>query len=217
MSDLAGSKDAKVLEFIEGALVYRLVWAMEAVRVRQTAIDDDFEPPNGGRAALAVETGTQDYCAALLIQSGLPSRVAATKAVADCLANFSDIRGLRYWLQSDEVTEHQVQTDWPTVETAFLWRSFVDSLKVSTTAKWSIQEHEIPVVWNGVPPIEGTNVRVLYDATSKGMEVRSIELELLGSLPHEWEIEPSGVIIARVSKTRRNLLTTYYGPKDFFE
>jgi hypothetical protein len=216
MSDLAGGMDIEVLEFIEGALVYRLVWAMEAVRVRQTAIDAEHEPINGGRAALAVETGTSDNCAALLIQSGLPSRVAATKAVGDCPADFSDLRGLRYWLQSEAVTRNQLEPDWPTAETALLWHSFVDGLKVTETAKWSIQNFEIPVKWIESPPAEETQVRVLYDATNKCMQVRSTELELLGSLPYEWEVEPSGVILAHVSKTVGHLLITYFGPKDLF-
>jgi hypothetical protein len=217
MSDLAGGKDADILEFIEGALVYRLVWAMEAVRVRQTAIDADYEPPNGGRAALAIETGTPNYCAALLIQSGLPSRIAATKAVADCPAAFADIRGLRYWLRSDEVTAKQAQNDWPTAKTSSLWHSFVGSLQVVPSMRWSIQDYEIPVQWNGIAPAEGANVRVIYDIKKKSMQVRSVELELLGSLPYEWGIEPSGVALAKVSNKIGHLLITYFGPKDLFE
>ena len=88
LSDLAGAKDADVIEFIEGALVYRLVWAMEAVRVRKTATEGKSDLEYEGRAALAVETGTSNHCAALLIQGGLASRIAAIKAVKDCPANF---------------------------------------------------------------------------------------------------------------------------------
>ncbi|MDR3413263.1 MAG: DEAD/DEAH box helicase [Formivibrio sp.] len=217
MSDLAGGQDADVLEFIEGALVYRLVWAMEAVRVRQTAVDDEYEPVNGGRAALAVETGTPNYCAALLIQSGLPSRVAATKAVVDCPADFSEIRGLKYWLRSDDVRSKQAQNDWPTVKTSSLWRSFVDSFQTVESSTWAIQDFELAVQWNGVVPAEGTNVRVIYEANTKRMQVRSVGLELLGSLPYEWETEPCGIVLAKVSDAVGNLLATYYGPKDLFE
>ena len=44
MSDLAGGKDAERHEFIEGALVYRLVWAMESVRVREATVNDGEDP-----------------------------------------------------------------------------------------------------------------------------------------------------------------------------
>ena len=217
MSDLAGGKDAEVLEFIEGALVYRLVWAMEAVRVRRTAVDEDFEPPYEGRAALALETGTSNFCAALLIQSGLPSRLAACKAIEDCPADFDDLRGLRHWLNSKEIAEHQSNGDWPTPETAALWEGFVNSLKFSNFEKWEIQRfEEIPVQWDDVPPVEGTRVRVLYDMTNNSMQVRSIELDPLGSLPHTWQVEPSGIILARVSKTAKHITIIYLGPKDLF-
>ena len=217
MSDLAGGKDADILEFIEGALVYRLVWAMEAVRVRQTAVDAESESVNGGRAALAVETGTPNYCAALLIQSGLPSRIAATKAVEDCPASFTDIRGLKYWLRSDEVVAKQSEDNWPTQRTSSLWHSFVKSLEVSDSLNWSIQAYEVPVQWNGTAPAEGANVRVIYNPKDKNMQVRSVELELLGSLPYEWESGPSGVVLASVAKNTSQLQVTYYGPKDLFE
>lgn len=217
MSDLAGGKDAEVLEFIEGALVYRLVWAMEAVRVRQSAIDGENERDNGGRAALAVETGTSNFCAALLIQSGLPSRIAATKAVAECPGTFEDLRGLKYWLRSEEVTTKQAQRNWPTAETASLWHSFVEGLRGSDSVKWEIQSWKIPVRWHGAAPKEGTSVRVFYDVTDKSMQVRSIELELLGSLPFKWDVAPSGIILANASTTAGHLEIKYLGPKDLFE
>ena len=102
MSDLAGAKDAEALEFIEGALVYRLVWAMEAVRVRESTVEGDQEHhPHAGRAAVAFETGTSNYSAALLVQAGLASRMAAIRAVTDCGAAFRDFKGLREWSASE--------------------------------------------------------------------------------------------------------------------
>ena len=59
-------------------------------------------------------------------------------------------------------------------------------------------------------------MRVLYNAESKMMEVRSAELEPLGSLPYTWEVEPSSVVFAEVSKTTDQLSLTYLGPKDLF-
>ena len=139
MSDLAGDKDEEMLEFMEDALVYCLVWAMEAVRVHQSAIDDELDWPHAGRAAVALETGTPDYCAALLVQNGLASRIAAMKAIADCPASFSDIKGTRQWVRSGCVSQHQADANWPTPETASLWRTFVSGLTVSATAKWTIR------------------------------------------------------------------------------
>ena len=91
MADLAGGREVPLRKFIEDAPVYRLVWALEAIRVRAAAMEDAPENPNEGRAALAVETGTPSTEAALLIQSGLPSRISALSALRDCPGNFSNL------------------------------------------------------------------------------------------------------------------------------
>ena len=96
LAALAFGQESETLHFIEGGLVYRLPWAMEAVRVRATAngdvvgeIDlalDDYEL---GLAVPAVETGTMNRSASIMIQAGFSSRLAAIKAVTDTEATFT--------------------------------------------------------------------------------------------------------------------------------
>jgi hypothetical protein len=216
MSDLAGGKDAEVIEFIEGALVYRLVWGMEAVRVRKKAADDMDEWEDAGRAALAVETGTSSLCAALLIQSGLPSRVAAMKVVTDYPPNFTDIRGMRQWIHSENVTEREFDENWPTPETAWLWLEFVEGLKSAQSARWSIQTFEANVAWQGASPAQGTAVRVLFNPAAQNMRVFSTALEPLGVLPYKWQKEPTGIIMAKAGISAATLPIVYLGPNDLF-
>ena len=216
MSDLAGGKNEKLVEFIEDALVYRLVWAMEAVRVRQSATDEELEWPNAGRAAVALETGTPEYSAALLIQNGLPSRIAAMNAVSDCPANFTDIRGMRQWVGSRGVTERETDPNWPTPETASLWRTFVDGLTVTRTEKWTIQNWIVNVTWDHELPPDGTQVRLLYDQLHQKMRVFSTDLEPLGFLPYRWEYEPAGVALGEISTSQAAISLTYLGPSDLF-
>lgn len=216
MSDLAGDKDEELLEFIEDALVYRLVWAMEAVRVRQSAIDEELEWPNAGRAAVALETGTPDYCAALLIQNGLASRIAAMKAVADCPAHFTDIKGMRQWVRSRCVTEKEAYPHWPTPESATLWRAFVNGLTVTSTATWTIQNWNANVTWDQESPPDGTHVRLLYDQSHQNMRVFSTDLEPLGFLPYRWQYEPAGIALGQLSGSQRAIAITYLGPSDLF-
>lgn len=216
LSDLAGNKDEEVLEFIEGALVYRLVWAMEAVRVRQSAADEDLEWPNAGRAAVALETGTPDYCAALLIQNGLASRVAAMKAVADCPADFDDITGLRAWVRSEAVAALQTQSDWPTPETASLWRTFADGLAVVSTSQWEVHNSDVDMTWSGEPLPVGSPVRLIYDRAARHMQVFTPELEPVGHLPYHWAREPAGIALGVVADEQKSIDVTYVGPADFF-
>lgn len=220
LSDLAGDKGEEILEFIEGALVYRLVWAIESVRVRKNANeeDDDLEElENAGRSALAIETGTANYSSALLIQSGLASRIAAMKAVADCPTKFDDMRGLRAWLKSSCVAKHQENPVWPTEETAPLWRSFVQSLHVDKLARWHEQNWTAEVDWQiSTKPPQGTPLRLVYDLASKHFKVYSLGLETLGFLPYEWTVEPAGIAFAKASTKANEIVIEYLGPNDLF-
>lgn len=215
MSDLAGGKDAHALEFIEGALVYRLVWAMEAVRVREFTVNPEDEHPHAGRAAVAIETGTSNYSAALLIQAGLASRLAAIRAISDCAGAFHDFKGLRLWLTSDCVVSHQSNAEWPTLETANLWRRFVDSFETTTGAKkWSIQRLELAVEWQTEPPRPGVHVRVLHDEHHGETVVHSVELDRLGIVVPSFSEHPAGVLIAAVGSSAGRVAAEYLGPAD---
>ncbi|CAD7564483.1 FIG00464231: hypothetical protein [Citrobacter europaeus] len=69
--------EVDALQFIEAGLGYRLPWAMEALRVRTTANGDTVGMPplaledyELGLAVPAVETGTMNHSASILIQTG---------------------------------------------------------------------------------------------------------------------------------------------------
>lgn len=214
MSNLTGRKDAKVLEFVEGALVYRLVWGMEAVRVRTAVVTGEEEPPHARRAALALETGTSDFCAALLIQNGMPSRIAAMKAIRDCPADFQDVRGLRAWLKADAVISKQRDPRWPTPETAKLWRDFVSSFENPATRKWDIHDLELPAVWTGGPPPVGLPVHVLHAADRRETVIYSVDLERIGSVTPAFSREPAGIVLGKVSSSANRISVQYLGPRD---
>ena len=101
LAALASGQEPETLHFIEGGLVYRLPWAMEAVRVRADANGDvvgendlALDEYELGLAVPAVETGTMNRSASILIQAGFNSRLAAIKAVTDTGATFKTGREL---------------------------------------------------------------------------------------------------------------------------
>lgn len=108
---------------VEDAFTYRLVWALEALRTRRVALgwSPDIIP---GGAAAALEAGVPRMMMAMLIRAGLPSRRAAMAAVTQGHAMFVDLPGMREWLESDQIAALTAQEDWPTAETAALWRRF---------------------------------------------------------------------------------------------
>ena len=126
IADIAGQDPTDTLRFIEDALVYRLPWAIDAIRVRALSHNDvvggfGIDDLETSLAIPALETGTLNISAAILMQAGFSSRTAAIKAVADTEANFSNTRQLTAWLSSDVVSVKSLLGDWPTSETEQLW------------------------------------------------------------------------------------------------
>ncbi|MCY4320539.1 MAG: DEAD/DEAH box helicase [Alphaproteobacteria bacterium] len=121
LSDI-GSKNVAL---IEDAFMYRLVWALEAVRVRRDSLG--WEPEDGtipGAAAACVDTGLPDFRMTLLVRGGLASREAAQAVVKELDPEFFDGRGMRRWLASDVVASLSLCEDWPSESTAWLWHRF---------------------------------------------------------------------------------------------
>jgi hypothetical protein len=86
LAQTIAGQEGDALQFIEGGLVYRLPWAMEALKVLATSNGDivgefglaldDYEL---GLAVPAVETGTMSRSASILIQAGFISRPRAAR------------------------------------------------------------------------------------------------------------------------------------------
>lgn len=127
------------IRIIEDAFTYRLVWAIEALRVRRVALGWEPEIVPGGAAA-CLETGLPCLTMAMLVRAGLPSRAAALAAVNDLDPVFVDNAGLMAWLESNEVATLTDTDDWPTAETVEIWRQFRSDRLRSVFQKWSTRE-----------------------------------------------------------------------------
>lgn len=60
MADIVASDPEFLVDFIEDVIVYRLVWAAEAVRVRSHSHQDEFADLWTGKFAESLEVGTLD-------------------------------------------------------------------------------------------------------------------------------------------------------------
>lgn len=166
VTNLVANDQDGVLNFIEQGLVYNLSWAMEAVRVRGQAHDDgvgayftmlDME---SGKAVAAVETGTLNRSATILMQSGFGARSAALKIVHETGADFETARELRAWLRSDDIVERSTDASWPTPETHTLWRDYLNTVLAGTDAAWVRLESVEDVDWEEEPAVAGSAVRI---------------------------------------------------------
>ena len=217
-------QEADALQFVEGGLIYRLSWAMEAIRVRGIAngdtISDEAIPLGDFElrvAVAAVETGTLNRQAAILIQAGITSRLAAIKAAQETGALFSSVFELRLWLDSEEVGLLTTQGDWPTPETTDMWQSFRESFWPVTSRAWGEHRLTAQVVWqNGSAPPGGQPVRLYSHPETRDAFVLSESAEFLGRLRAPLNPRRQGLARASVLEDRRDILISYLGPDDLW-
>jgi hypothetical protein len=105
-----------------------------------------------GLAVPAVETGTMNRSASILIQAGFNSRLAAIKAVTDTGATFTTGQELRQWLNSDGIAVWSARPDWPTAETKAMWTEFAASFTPRDNRTWTDRRYWAGVAWYGAPP-----------------------------------------------------------------
>lgn len=152
--------DGNGIRFVQNDVVYRLVWAVEAARVQLHALSEEDGDPPGGELALCLTFGTPNVEAALLIQSGLRSRVVATTAVALGHADFSDVEGMQEWL-AGYLSGETEPIEWPEEGQATEWDEFLSSWRHPIDRPWAYSERRIEVEWfDATQPGAGTIVRI---------------------------------------------------------
>ena len=211
-----------VPRFVENGLVYKLPWAIDAVRVRARANNDSFDLDGmkltidefeTGLLVPCVETGTLNTCAARLIQAGFGSRLAAIKAVSQTNADFTNVYQLREWLQSPVVQKLRGDESWPTAESHQLWLRFLDQYMPSENLVWSVQSGVFPVTWNESENPPADEIVRLWFANTGECTVLSSAFEELGRLNVNFTGRPEGVFEARCHE-RTSIRYSYRGPND---
>ncbi len=223
LAALVANGDGDGLRFIEDGLVYRLPWAMEALRVRAAANGDVVGGPGAvaaledhelGLALSAVETGTMNRSASILMQAGFNSRLAAIKAVNDTGATFATGQELRNWLGSPEVAAFAAQPDWPTLETRSLWLDFVQEFAPRADRTWSERTYLANVNWTTAPPPPGSPVS-LHHWNGQPLVISPEGLSH-GALPYALNANRRGLLRATVSAQGGQLNLVYIGPDDLW-
>jgi superfamily II DNA/RNA helicase len=197
LAEAAAGQESETLQFVEGGLVYRLPWAMEAIRVRGLSHHDPIgewglrlEDFDLTYAVLAVETGTVNRSAAILIQAGFSSRLAATKAVTDGLGTFVGAAGLQDWLRSELVAALELDPAWPTAETRELWEGFKSNFSRKASSNWREQRFLAVVEWFAdLRPVVGSPLKVLHVGgqaamySTQGQRVGTVQSPLNAARP----------------------------------
>lgn len=215
VSETSSRDNDESVQFIEQAFVYNLPWAMEAVRVRAEAYEDLFSDEvklsdyTRAPAVAALETGTLVVAAAILIQAGFGSRLAAIQAVTSTGANFYSMPGLRAWLASDEVQTLSAAPNWPTSESHVLWLDFHGPGGAQAVQAWAATEYTSGITWQGVPMSPGTPLR-LGGGAGKERSVFTADFREVGTLG--WTPSSKGLIVATSTGDLDKFTLEYLGP-----
>lgn len=209
--------DDETVQFIEQAFVFNLPWAMEAVRVRAEVSADPFaetlsltDYPRAHPVA-ALETGTLNVSAAILIQAGFSSRLGAIAAVTQTNADFNSVADLNTWLSTAEIHEYTQLPSWPTVESHDLWEEFVHPTKTPTSKPWSIKSYKVNVDWTGATPPKGVVLRFGLPGENP-RSVFTADYSEVGQL--RWTPNPGalGLVVAESIGSDQQLAFEYLGP-----
>jgi hypothetical protein len=221
----------QTLRFVEDALIYRLPWGMEAVRVRALANDDEISEENQikdymivkggiidehyelGLVVPAVENGTLNRSAAMLMQSGFNSRLAAIIAINSTGANFTNSGEFNSWLQSESVKQFSNTMTWPTPETAPLWQAFRKEYQPRPEATWKGIRYQLPVNWDLGAEVKIGQLVKLNNAETGMTQVLGVSGDEIGRLKDRYNLLENGVYYSEVDENR-NLLATFWGASD---
>jgi len=206
------------LQFVEDGLIYRLPWGLEAIRVRASANNDNFGDGTSlddyelGLVAPAIENGTLNRSAAMLMQAGFSSRKAAINAVETTDANFTNGTELKAWLNSSQVLDLAIVGDWPTPETSSLWWDFVLGFHPSSESVWSSSPTQSSVIWReGFTAVAGAQMK-LWGNGDDMTQVLSSEGENVGHLNARYSLCDKGVYFVQVNGDPNFVDIIYWGP-----
>lgn len=215
LADLPGDR-VEIASFIESSLVYRLVWGMEAARVYETAQGNDLAEMLSGAAVTAVETGTLNPAASVLIRAGFDHRIAAVNAAVSTDANFTSVEDMREWL-NDLDPRYASNEAWPSPESRPAWGTFASHLRQPHLRQWTSSHLDIENVrWYRDVPSPDAWLRVT-SRDNASVQIWTPGFELLGEADVQISPERAGILRAQSLQDSRGIRLLYRGPGDLFQ
>lgn len=202
-----------LIPFIEDVFAYKMIWALEAVRMRRIA--RGWEPEMSSDAAAAcLENGVPKFMMAMLIRAGLPSRVAAIKAVVDGEGNFIDGQGMSIWLRGRKVASlHKIET-WPTKATRDIWISFYSEFFGDTTGgEWVLEEKKVDLNKNNPTKLHDGEYRVSIDDNTASFFTP--DFNLVSKIKLKFKEPRPGIMCATVKSADSAIYLERFGAGEF--
>jgi hypothetical protein len=207
---LAGrpARDARRLEaFLQDGVVFRLVWAAEAVRSQATKTGHSRADELGDGPAFSLTYGVPSIQAALFCQIGFSSRVGAVWLSEQLGTTFTDTAGVRPWLRTNDAFLSDPEF-WPSADHYLLWTHAAAPSTGDAPRLWTRKEYSVKPNWSVSPTPRG-RVRVIAGA-SRTATVCSLDLQPVGEV--RLPFDPYGSALDAEAAADGSLKIDYFGP-----
>jgi hypothetical protein len=194
--------------FVQEGVVFRLVWAAEAVRVQANATNHRRAGELGDGPAFALTYGVPSIPAALLCQMGFPSRVGAVWVTRALPAAFSDMGGLRDWLRQHDALLSDPEF-WRSDDLYMLWQKVSAPVGTEHPRPWNHASYTIPVDWKAAAlPAANSRVRIIA-ATGRTGTICSTDLTPVGTA--QFAFNPHGAALDGSVTSAGKVRVSYFG------
>ncbi len=208
LEGLTTRQEQQTQTFVQDGVVFRLVWAAEAVRVQALSTGHSRAVELGDGPMLALTHGVPSIPAALLCQAGFASRIGAVWVTTKLSANFTSLAAMREWIKGNEPVL-EAQDFWEYDDHRLLWGRLATPEIGEYPHQWNRRTSEATPRWHGQEPAKGSFVRLIARSDRSAL-VCDESLEPLGEL--DLRFNPLGAVLEAEVLASGKLRLKYYGP-----
>lgn len=206
--DSRNARDAhRTQVFVQEGVVFKLVWAAEAVRVQAIATGHARAEELGDGPAFALTYGVPSIPAALLCQMGFSSRKGAVWVSREQSAVFTDMDGLRGWLQENDGLLSLAEF-WPSEDYYLLWTQASAPTTTDYPKPWKHGSYIVSVDWKNAPAPANSVVRVIA-GKDHSSTICGADLAPLGMA--ELPFDPHGAALRAKAVSNGKIQIEYFG------
>lgn len=208
LEGLGTREEQRTQSFVQDGVVFRLVWAAEAVRVQALSTGHTRAAELGDGPMLVLTHGVPSIPAALLCQAGYASRTGAVWVTTKLAANFTSLDAMREWIKENAPVLEE-QDFWEHDDHRLLWGRLATPDIGEYPRQWNRRTSEATPRWRTRVPAKGAFVRLIARSDRSAL-VCDEALEPLGEL--DLRFNPHGAVLEAEVLAGGKLQISYYGP-----